>query len=416
MSAKPSLPTWAQEASFGIFIHWGPYSVPAWAESTGEWGAVPPAKWFAHNAYAEWYANTIRIEGSPAADHQQRVFGGKPYDDFLDSWKAEDYDPQAWAALFEAAGADYVIPVTKHHDGVTLWEAPRSGDLTTVARGPKKDLLAPLAEAVRQRGMRFGVYYSGGLDWAFSAFPPLESMEHVDSYRPVDQAYATYASNHVKDLIDRYQPSVIWNDINWPDAGKADGSLDSLLDYYKTVVPEGIINDRWGTDRRDYRTSEYSHDTHNEAGLGWEHNRGLGLSFGFNQLEDESLTMNSRELARLYSDVVSRGGRLLLNVGPKASGEIPDVQRRTLEGIAPWMETVKPLTLGRSSVEPGVVTAESPSDPLPWFRAWRTDDAIVVVTDDEKTRVSAPGEVIRVDLPAELQYAQRAGSRGADRT
>ena len=401
MTKEQSLPTWAQEASFGIFIHWGPYSVPAWAEPTGEWGAVPPERWFAHNAYAEWYANTIRIEGSPAADHQQSAFGGQPYDHFLDSWKAEEYEPEAWAALFEAAGADYVIPVTKHHDGVTLWSAPGAGDLTTVARGPKKDLLAPLADAVRERGMKFGVYYSGGLDWAFSGFPPLESMEHVESYRPVDDAYAAYATNHVKDLIDRYHPSVIWNDINWPDAGKADGSLDSLLDYYKKVVPEGITNDRWGTDRWDYRTSEYSHDTHNEAGQGWEHNRGLGFSFGFNQLEDESLTMNSRELARLYSDIVSRGGRLLLNVGPKASGEIPAVQRRTLEGIASWMEIVKPLTIGRSSVEAGVVTAESSSDPRPWFRAWRTGDSIVVVTDDEQTRISAPGEIIRVDLPAD---------------
>lgn len=401
MTNEQSLPSWAQDASFGIFIHWGPYSVPAWAESTGEWGAVPPEQWFAHNAYVEWYANTIRIEGSPAAVHHQNVFDGRPYDHFLDSWKAEAYDPEAWATLFEAAGADYVIPVAKHHDGVALWPAPGSGDLTTVARGPKKDLLAPLADAVRARGMKFGFYYSGGLDWAFSHFPPLESMEHVDSYRPMDASYAAYASTHVKDLIDRYRPSVIWNDINWPDAGKADGTLDALLDYYKEVVPEGIINDRWGTDRWDYRTSEYSHDTQNEAGHGWEHNRGLGLSFGFNQLEDESLTMNSRELARLYSDIVSRGGRLLLNVGPKASGEIPAVQRRTLEGIATWMERVKPLTIGRSPLEAGVVTAESSTDSRPWFRAWKARDSIVVVTDDEHTRISAPGEIIRVDLPAE---------------
>ena len=207
------LPAWATEASFGIFVHWGPYSVPAWAEPTGAWGAVPPEQWFAHNAYAEWYANTIRIEGSPAAAHQLSEYGGAPYEDFLDAWTADRYDPADWAKLFRAAGADYVIPVTKHHDGVTLWDAPGSGDLTTVARGPREDLIGPLADAVRAEGVRFGVYYSGGLDWAFTSFPPLESMEDVDRYRPVDVDYARYATAQVRDLIDRYRPSVIWNDI-----------------------------------------------------------------------------------------------------------------------------------------------------------------------------------------------------------
>ena len=118
------LPAWAHEASFGIFVHWGPYSVPAWAEPTGALGIVPPEEWFAHNPYAEWYANTIRIEGSPAAAHHLAEYGGAPYEDFLDAWTADRYDPAEWARLFRAAGADYVIPVTKHHDGVTLWDAP----------------------------------------------------------------------------------------------------------------------------------------------------------------------------------------------------------------------------------------------------------------------------------------------------
>ena len=261
----------------------------------GRVGAVPPEQWFAHNAYAEWYANTIRIEGSPAAAHQQAEHGGAPYEDFLDTWTADRYDPAEWAKLFRSAGADYVIPVTKHHDGVTLWDAPGSGELTTVARGPRRDLIGPLAEAVRAEGIRFGVYYSGGLDWAFTSFPPLESMEDVDRYRPIDSEYARYATAHVRDLIDRYRPSVIWNDIEWPDTGKEDGSLVDLMRFYREVVPEGIVNDRWGMDVWDYRTSEYSHDTHNEAGIGWEHNRGLGFSFGYNQIEDAELTLSARE-------------------------------------------------------------------------------------------------------------------------
>jgi alpha-L-fucosidase len=225
-------------------------------------------------------------------------------------------------------------------------------------------------------------------------------MEHVDDYRPVDDAYARYATAHVRDLIDRYRPSVIWNDIEWPDAGKTDGSLAALIAHYRAVVPDGIVNDRWGADIGDYRTSEYSHDTQNEAGVGWEHNRGLGFSFGFNRLEDESLTLGPRELARLYADIVSRGGRLLLNIGPKASGEIPAVQRRTLEGISAWMGGVKPLTIGRSPLAAGAVTASSPSGETPWFRAWSAGDRTVVVVDSADTVVTAEGEVVRVLLPA----------------
>lgn len=390
------LPQWARDASLGIFVHWGAYSVPAWAEPTGALGAVPDDAWFAHNAYAEWYANTIRIEGSPAADRHVREYGDAPYESFLDAWRAEAFDPADWARLFRTVGADYVVPTTKHHDGVALWDAPGSGDRTTVARGPRRDLIGPLADAVRAEGLRFGVYYSGGLDWSVTDFPPHRSSADVVRFQPNDDAYAEYAFGHVVDLVDRYRPSLIWNDIDWPDAAKAPGShsLERLHAHYRTVVPDGIVNDRWGADVGDYRTSEYDHDTRNETALGWEHCRGLGFSFGFNRAEDASLTLSTRELARLYADVVSRGGRLLLNVGPEASGRIPDVQRRTLEGIAPWMAAVKPLTLGRSLLHPFERDVQTDAS---WWRAWRTPDRLVVVVDDPSARVTtAPGESLAI--------------------
>ncbi|MCP1428170.1 alpha-L-fucosidase [Microbacterium foliorum] len=385
MTENSTLPEWARQSTLGIFVHWGPYSVPAWAEPTGAWGAVPEEKWFAHNAYAEWYANTSRIEGSPAALHHVAEYGNDSYDAFLDRWVPDQFDPSEWARLFRRAGADYVIPVAKHHDGVTLWDAPGAGRLSTVARGPRLDLIAPLADAVREEGMRFGVYYSGGLDWAFTNFPPIESMADVTKYRPNDEAYAAYATAHVRDLIDRYKPSVIWNDIEWPDAGKADGSLGQLLEHYKRVVPEGIVNDRWGSPVWDYRTSEYSHDTHNERGIGWEHNRGLGFSFGYNRVEDESLTLSSRELARLYADVVSRGGRLLLNIGPEASGRIPDVQLRTLRGFGDWILPVKPSTVFREPVERNLLTVSGAQ----WWVAWRNGDDVIVIVDTDSAVVRA---------------------------
>ncbi|WP_309127470.1 alpha-L-fucosidase [Microbacterium sp.] len=374
------LPDWTLDATLGIFIHWGPYSVPAWAEPTGAWGAIPPEIWFRHNAYAEWYANTIRIEDSPAGAHHEKVHGGAPYDAFLDQWRAERYDPRAWAALFRSMGVDYVVPVTKHHDGVALWQAPGAEGFNTVERGPRRDLLGPLADAVRAEGMRFGVYYSGGLDWHRTDFPPIQSPEDVETLRPVDGDYAAYAAAHVRDLIDRYRPSVIWNDIEWPDAGKHDGSLDALIAHYREVVPDGVVNDRWGAEIWDYRTSEYSHDVHNEHGTGWEHNRGLGFSFGHNRIENEELTLSPRELARIYADVVSRGGRLLLNIGPEASGVIPDVQLRTLEGIAAWLTALKPRTLRRRALSAEEAAAIATTDGS-WVRGWVSEGELVVIAE-----------------------------------
>ena len=399
MPSPDSLPTWALEASLGIFVHWGAYSVPAWAETTGALGTVPDDEWFTHNAYAEWYANTIRIPGSPAAEHHTSVHGGRPYQDFLEQWRAEHYDPVDWAELFRSAGADYVIPVTKHHDGICLWDAPGAGAPTTVAAGPGRDLLAPLARATRSAGMRFGVYYSGGLDWAFADHPPITRDEDLERHRPNGADYAAYATAQVTDLIDRYRPSVLWNDINWPEAGKEDGSLQRLLAHYREVVPDGIVNDRWGAPVWDYRTSEYSHDVANEAGHHWEHTRGLGFSFGFNQIEDAALTLSPRELALLYADVVSRGGRLLLNVGPEASGRIPEVQRRTLEGVGAFMAAAKPLTTARKPLEPGAVTVQGTD----WWRAWSHGEEVVVVADREDVQAeAADGRAVTVlALPEE---------------
>ncbi|RXZ68645.1 alpha-L-fucosidase [Agromyces albus] len=397
-----NLPGWAQEATLGIFIHWGAYSVPAWAEPSGALGAVPEEEWFAHNAYAEWYANTIRIEESPAAQHHRRGYGGAPYADFLDDWHAESYDPADWARLFSAVGADYVVPTTKHHDGIALWSAPGSTGLNTVERGPQRDLIAPLADAVRAEGMRFGVYYSGGLDWSFTDFPPIRSNAELLRFRPTDADYNAYAFGHVADLIDRYRPDVLWNDIEWPDAGKVPGphSLQSLVERYRAAVPGGIVNDRWGADVWDYRTSEYDTGAGHEAGTGWEHCRGLGFSFGYNRLEDESLTLTPRELARLYADIVSRAGRLLLNVGPTAAGEIPAVQRRTLEGVAEWMGAIKPLTIGRRLLGDDR-RAELEVSGTKWWRAWETSDGIVVVIDGPaaSARLRSDRPVTVVSLP-----------------
>ena len=400
------LPAWLPRAKLGIFIHWGAYSVPAWAEPSGALGAVPEEEWFTHNAYAEWYANTIRIPGSPAAEHHRQTWGDAPYDDFLDAWTAERFDPAAWAALFAEAGASYVVPTTKHHDGIALWDAPGTGTRNTVHRGPRRDLVGELADAVRAAGLRFGVYYSGGLDWSISSFGPHTTMAEVESLRPVDAAYNCYALLHVRDLVERYAPDVLWNDINWPDAGKRTGawSLHELFRDFYAGNPDGVVNDRWGETHRDYRTSEYEHGTAAEAGTDWEQCRGLGFSFGHNQVEDESVVLSGHQLATLLADVVSRGGRLLLNVGPTAAGEIPALQQRSLRDLGRWTAALGETLSGARRVDPAVAR----NGDAPWTRWLDTPEGLVALVD-RTGRTPLPFAAEAADAGAAEVLCGRAG-------
>ena len=219
--ARP-VPEWFTDAKLGIFIHWGPYSVPAWAEPTGELGAVDWGTWFRHNPYAEWYFNTIRFPDSPAHEHhaeglRRRAVRRLP--------RRLDHGPLGPRRSGRACSPG-PAPATSSRPPSTTTASPSGtrpapAPATPWHRGPHRDLVGDLADAVRTAGLRFGVYYSGGLDWHVSDFPPLDSGDAVgDASRPKDAAYAAYAYLHVQDLIERYAPDVLWNDIEWPDAGK----------------------------------------------------------------------------------------------------------------------------------------------------------------------------------------------------
>ncbi|MFK4296704.1 alpha-L-fucosidase [Arthrobacter sp. GAS37] len=385
---KRELPEWFRNAPFGIFIHWGAYSVPAWAEPIGALGTVKdPREWFTHNAYAEWYMNTIRIDGSPAQKHHQEVHGGVPYDELLDQWHAENFDPASWAELFKEAGADYVIPTTKHHDGIGLWDAPGTNGRNVVHRGPKQDLIGAIAGAVKEQGMHLGLYYSGGLDWHVRPFPPHMSSDSVhDTDRPRDPGYAQYAYDHVADLIERYRPEILWNDIEWPDAGKhfGPGGLGTLFKEFYAACPTGVVNDRWGsTTHQDYGTSEYEAHKDAESFDAWENCRGIGFSFGYNQVEGTEQSLTGKQLARQLVDVVSRGGRFLLNVGPKADGTIPAIQRQSLTELGAWMAAGKQYLVGATPLDSAVAV---PTDE-PWIRWIDRGTEIVAFVDslDEST-------------------------------
>lgn len=400
------VPGWFQGAGLGIFVHWGAYSVPAWAEPTGKLGTVEPGYWFAHNPYAEWYFNTIRIDGSPAQRHHRRTHSGRPYDDFLDRWTAESFDPDGLVDLFRRAGARYVVPTTKHHDGIALWDAPGTGARNTVARGPRRDLVADFARATRSAGLRFGTYYSTGLDWWAAPSPPVvDDADTFAAVRPVSEAYARYVHDHLVDLVDRYAPDVLWADIEYPDAGKPEGpsSLVDVLDRFYATSPEGVVNDRWGATHWDFRTSEYEHGTEVEGTGMWEHCRGIGLSFGFNQLEDERHYLGADAAIRELVDVVSRGGNLLLNVGPDASGQLPELQRACLEGMAAWMTDGGAAAV--HDVRPVDPMIGRPSDE-PWVRWTQSADRVFVAVD-------AVGEVQLACSPERLDLGSAALLDGA---
>ncbi|MCS4277115.1 alpha-L-fucosidase [Mycetocola sp. BIGb0189] len=394
-------PAWFSGAKLGIFVHWGPYSVPAWGEPIGALGTIEKTHWFKHNPYAEWYFNTIRIEGSPAAEHQKTVYGGAPYDDFIDAWKAENFDADAVLDLVRRTGARYFVPTTKHHDGVTLWDAPGTNGRNTVARGPRRDLIGEFADATRKAGLRFGVYYSGGLDWHFRPeIPPIANEE--EDLRPLDAGYAEYAYHHVDDLLDRYAPDVLWGDIEWPDAGKPSGpfSMENLFEKFYTLRPDGVSNDRWGETHWDYRTSEYEHGRGAEGdGQAWENCRGVGYSFGFNQLEDASHLLSGPDAAANFIDIVARGGNFLLNIGLTASGEVPEGQRETLEHLGAWNDLN-----GHAVFDSEPYSAGGNRDE-PWVRWTRTGNTVHAF-------IGSPGEVVLGGLPAEIVLSTARDAHG----
>jgi alpha-L-fucosidase len=215
-----SLPDWFNDAKLGIFIHWGLYSVPGWAPLTGEQQEVVArcgwTHWFAHNPYAEWYLNSIRIEDSPSHRHHVATYGADfSYDEFAPRFNqaAANLNPDAWADLFASAGARYVVLVTKHHDGFTLWP---SQHLNPHKPGyhAERDLVGEIVQAVRH-------------------------LADLVLAIPQNADYVAYANGQMRELIDRYQPAVLWNDIGYPAAA----SLKELFAYYYNAVPDGGRHD-----------------------------------------------------------------------------------------------------------------------------------------------------------------------------
>lgn len=353
-------PKWFRKSDFGIFIHWGLYSVPAYAPvDTEDFASIlqneSPEYLFANQPYSEWYKNSILIKDSPAYKYHKEHYGDMAYEEFAKTFKqsAKNVDVEDWASLFSDAGAKYVVLVTKHHDGFVMYNTnhpnPRLGNYCL-----DFDFVGDLARACRSKGMRFGVYYSSLLDWTFTD-KPVTRVSELFLGNNNSREYMDYSRSHWLELIDRYQPDILWSDIGYP----ADSRLEDLFRYYYDKVPEGLVNDRWSQfpnwlrnplgkkllDRvaakwlaaggdfdvkyYDYRTIEYTSEW-KESDVWFEMCRGMDKSFAYNKFSNPQDFITAQEVKDIIADIHPKKGRLLLNVGPDENGVIPEYQRQIL--------------------------------------------------------------------------------------
>jgi alpha-L-fucosidase len=327
LDSRPT-PEWFLNAKFGIFIHWGVYAVPAWAPK---------------GQYAEWYWNHMggpsgekERNGETWAFHKAHYGADFSYADFVPLFTAELFNPDEWADIFDRAGAKYVVLTSKHHDGFCLFRSKEANQSwgrpwNSVDAGPNRDLLGDLGAAVRDKGLKMGFYYS-----LYEWFNPL--------YRSDRELFVEkHMIPQFKDVVTRYKPSIIFSDGEWDEPSTFWKSEELLAWLFNEtdVKDEVVVNDRWGKNSRHvhgtYFTTEYASGMA-DASHPWEENRGMGHSYGFNRNEALEDYRTSRELTLMLVDLVSRGGNLLLNVGPTADGRIPVIMQQRLIDIGNWLD------------------------------------------------------------------------------
>jgi alpha-L-fucosidase len=330
------LPAWYADAKLGIFIHWGLYSVPGWAPLVHPTHDFTSADYIRNNPYAEWYLNSMRLEGSPTQAYHREHYGANyDYYNFAAVFDKDiqKWNPDVWAKIFRDAGARYVVLTTKHHDGFTLWpSATPNPTLPADRQHASRDIVGELTNAVRSQGLRMGLYYSGGYDWTFVPGPIADAADY-QKVKPQSPAYGKYVDAQYHELIARYHPAVLWNDIDYPKSGHP---LEIMAEYYN-AVPDGVIDDRFGVKHSDFTSPEYQ-TLSKISKTKWEECRGLGRSFGYNRAEGEAETIAPDKLIYLLVDIVSKNGNLLLDVGPESDGTIPPVQMSRLEALGAWLK------------------------------------------------------------------------------
>lgn len=342
--ARYEPPTWYRNAKFGIFIHWGVYSVPAYEN--------------------EWYPRNMYIQGSKAYEHHIKTYGAQKdfgYKDFIPMFKAEKFDAKKWVKLFEEAGARYVVPVAEHHDGFQMYDSEIS-EWNAAKMGPCRDVVREIGEACREKGMEFGASTHRIEHWFFMGngkkfdsdikeplqrgdlyWPSMSDPENFDDVMTVPQPTQEFLEDwmiRTCELIDRLQPHILYFDW-WIQQVSAKEYLRKIAAYYYNRAAQ------WGVQV----AINYKHDAFLfgtavpdiERGqmadvkpYVWQTDTAIALnSWCYTENNDFRPAM---DIVCDLVDIVSKNGCLLLNVGPKADGTISDEDTAVLKAIGRWMK------------------------------------------------------------------------------
>jgi alpha-L-fucosidase len=322
---------WWREARFGMFIHWGLYAIPA-----GEWNG--------RTDYGEWIRNNAKIPIDV-------------YDQFQARFNPAKFDPDAWVRMAKAAGMQYIVITTKHHDGFALFDSKdTSWDVMATPYG--RDIIRQLADACRRGGIRLGLYYSI-MDWHHPDYLPRREWELQS--RPAAGAdfdrYVAFMKGQLKELLTGYGPvGVLWFDGQWEGTWTAARGRD-LYDFVRRLQPSIIVNNRVGEGVGDFGTPEQEIPATGLPGSSWETCMTMNRNWGFNRADKDF--KSTETLVRNLVDIASKGGNFLLNVGPTADGEFPGESVERLRQIGEFMRAAGESIHG---------TEASPFPSLPWGR------------------------------------------------
>jgi len=321
LDSRP-LPSWFDDAKFGIFIHWGVYSVPSFSR-VGDY-----AEWYWKDLMDNWGNNS-----HPTYKFHVKNYGaGFKYQQFAANFRAELFDADEWMKLIKRSGARYVVPTSKHHEGFTLWPSKTTPGWNALEVGPRRDLLGEMRAAADRAGVRFGLYYSV-YEW------------YNQIYRSTTpQRYVTEVLHpQLRELVLEYGPDVLFADGEWEQNSDFWRSREFLAWLYNEspVRNSVVVNDRWGNDTRNrhgaYYTPEYSPDVYLHHK--WEQNSGLDVhSFGLNRATPAEQYATTRSLVHLLVRCVANNGNLLLDIGPAADGTIPTLMQERLLQIGAWLD------------------------------------------------------------------------------
>jgi len=346
-------PQWLRDDKFGIYTHWGVYSVPA---------CGPNGSWYPHNMYRE---------GNSQYDYHAKTYGPVSefgYKDFIPMFKAEKFDAEEWASLFKSSGARFAGPVAEHHDGFSMWDS-KVNEWNVARMGPKRDVVGELVKAIRTQGMRFMIALHHVEQWWF--YPhwlddcDVSNPEYAGLYGPMHnlnclkkgnipkerwrewlwqdrptKAFLDFWRVKIDELVDNYRPDLIWLDFG----------INFLLEEYKKQFLADYYNKEkeWGKDL--VVTYKFHGLVPGTALIDYELGRMDALTYydwitdtsvddqgAWSYVQDAGFKKISTLVHNLV-DNVSKNGYLLLNVGPKADGTIPDGAKKCLVGIGKWLK------------------------------------------------------------------------------